>query len=226
MNNCYVELSKLASASELGQRTKTVPEHRTDEALMEAYQRGDTRAFEELLHRHRRPVFNFLYRQVGHPATAEDLLQEVFLRVIKSAPTYKRQAKFTTWVYTIARNLCVDHGRRAKHRKARSLDQPVRGKDNEPGGTTMGDMTADKSPDVERQVISKRLQGKLERAIATLSEEQREVFLMREYLNLPFKEIGEIVGCPENTVKSRMRYALDRLRQELDEYRDFAQAVQ
>jgi RNA polymerase sigma-70 factor (ECF subfamily) len=155
-------------------------------------------------------------------SVAEDLLQEVFLRIIKGAPTYKRKAKFTTWMYTIARNLCVDTARRGKHRKAASLDQPL---DGEKGGRSMGDIVADRGPAVDRQVISRRLQGRLKEAISTLSEEQREVFLMREYLNLPFKEIAEIVGCPENTVKSRMRYALERLRQELAEYRDLAQAV-
>jgi RNA polymerase sigma-70 factor, ECF subfamily len=193
---------------------------------MEAFQRGDTRAFERLLTKHKRPVYNFIHRQVGNEATAEDLMQEVFLRVIKGASSYKREAKFTTWIYTIARNICVDQSRRAKHRKAASLDQPLRGDNGDQRGT-MGDTVADKGPAVDRQVIGKELKGKIQQAIAKLNEEQREVFLMREYSNLPFKEIADIVGCPENTVKSRMRYALERLREELEEYRDLAtQAVQ
>jgi RNA polymerase sigma-70 factor (ECF subfamily) len=200
-------------------------EQLSDEELMEAYQRGDTRAFERLLKKHRKPVYNFIHRQVANEATAEDLMQEVFLRVVKGAPTYQKQAKFTTWVYTIARNLCVDHGRRAKHRKAASLDQPV-GRDGERERSTMGDLVASSAPAVDRQAIGSELAGHLQQAIAALTEEQREVFLMREYLNLPFKEIADIVGCPENTVKSRMRYALDHLRQLLDEYRDLAQAIQ
>ncbi|MCA9670068.1 MAG: RNA polymerase sigma factor [Myxococcales bacterium] len=201
-----------------------VREERADEALMEAYQRGDTRAFEVLLNRHQRPVYNFLARQVGNPALAEDLLQDVFLRVIKGARSYKRQAKFTTWLYTIARNLCVDNARRAKHRKAASLDAPV-AKRGEEGRSTMGDLQAHKGPAVDRQVIGKELQKRLKAAIEQLSEEQREVFLMRENLNMPFKEIAEVVGAPENTVKSRMRYALENLRNQLEEYRDLAQAV-
>jgi RNA polymerase sigma-70 factor (ECF subfamily) len=202
-------------------------EQLSDEELMEAYQRGDSRAFERLLKKHRRPVYNFINRQVGHQATAEDLMQEVFLRVIKGAPTYQKQAKFTTWVYTIARNLCVDHSRRAKHRKAASLDQPLGGRDDSgKERSTMGEMVADRGAQVDRQAIGHQLQGHLRDAIAALSEEQREVFLMREYLNMPFKEIADVIGCPENTVKSRMRYALDHLRQLLDEYRDLAQAIQ
>jgi len=196
----------------------------SDEDLMEAYQRGDTHAFERLLRKHRKPVYNFIQRQVGNEATAEDLMQDCFLRIIKGAAAYQRQAKFTTWMYTIARNLCVDHMRRAKHRRAASLDQPVRKDEKDQG--TMGDLVADSGPAVDRQVIGRQLQGRLQQAIAGLSEDQREVFLMREYLNLPFKEIAEIIGCPENTVKSRMRYALDHLRQLLDEYKDLAQAIQ
>ena len=79
-------------------------QERADEALMLAYQQGDPAAFDVLLKRHQRPVYNFLLRNVGNPALAEDLLQEVFLRVIRSAASYKKEAKFTTWIYTIARN--------------------------------------------------------------------------------------------------------------------------
>ncbi len=198
-------------------------EQLSNEALIEAYQKGDTRAFERLLQRHRRPVYNFLRRQVGNGALAEDLMQEVFLRIIKGAAAYQRKAQFTTWLYTIARNLCVDHLRRAKHRQISSLDQPLikGGKDKAPLGETVPDC----GPAVDRQVIGRELQGHLHEAIASLNEEQREVFLMREYLDLPFKEIAEIIHCPENTVKSRMRYALDHLRQHLEEYKDLAQAV-
>src|SRR5215475_7529725 len=86
-----------------------------DEDLMVLYQRGEVRAFELLLTRHRKPVYNFILRFVGDKETAEDLLQEAFMRVIKGAEAYKRQAKFTTWLYTIARNLCVDQTRGRKH---------------------------------------------------------------------------------------------------------------
>ena len=198
-------------------------EQLSNEELMEAYQKGDTRAFEHLLRRHRKPVYNFLYRQMGNSALAEDLLQEVFLRIIRSSARYTRKAKFTTWMYTIARNLCVDQSRRAKHRKVASLDKTL-GADPD-GRRTLGDMVEHKGPAVDRQVIGRQLQGHLREAIDSLSEEQREVFQMREYLNLPFKEIAEIVGVPENTVKSRMRYALEHLRGQLEEYREYAHAV-
>src|ERR1041384_5297516 len=193
-----------------------------DEDLMVLYQRGEVRAFELLLTRHRKPVYNFILRFVGDKETAEDLLQEAFMRVIKGAEAYQRQAKFTTWLYTIARNLCVDQSRRAKHRKAQSLDAPMNSSAD--SGTLLdvlpsGEMASD------RQAGNRELQLRLHRALANLSEEQREVFLMREFLDMPFKDIADVVGVPENTVKSRMRYALEKLRLELDEYKDVAKAA-
>jgi RNA polymerase sigma-70 factor (ECF subfamily) len=193
-----------------------------DEVLMVAYQKGDVRAFEVLLTRHRRPVFNFILRYVQLRETAEDLLQETFLRVIKGAEAYQRQAKFTTWLYTIARNLCVDQSRRAKHRKAQSLDAPMNSSPE--SGTLLDVIPANEIPS-DRQTVSKELQVRMHDALTRLSEEQREVFLMREFLDMPFKDIAQIVGVPENTVKSRMRYALEKLRLELDEYKDMAKAM-
>src|SRR5439155_17064597 len=102
----------------------------TDEALMAAYQKGDLGAFAELVTRHERRLWNFLRRFVSDAATAEDLLQEVFLRVIKSAPEWQPAAKVTTWLYTIARNLCTDQARRASYRKAASLDGGGRNEDS------------------------------------------------------------------------------------------------
>lgn len=193
-----------------------------DEALMLRYQQGEVRAFEILLTRHRKPVFNFILRFVQNRELAEDLLQEAFLRVIRSAANYKRQAKFTTWLYTIARNLCVDQSRRAKHRKAQSLDAPMSTSD---GSGTLLDVVAGNELPSDRTLVSKEIHKKLHAALGELSEEQREVFLMREFLDMPFKQISEVVGVPENTVKSRMRYALQKLRMELEEFSDMAKAL-
>lgn len=193
-----------------------------DEALMILYQKGEVRAFEILLERHRKPVYNFILRFVGSRELAEDLLQDTFLRVIKGAADYQQKAKFTTWLYTIARNLCVDQSRRKKHRKAASLDQPMTQSDD--SGTLM-DVIPGKDMPSDRKVVSRQLHLTIHRAIDSLPAEQREVFLMREFLDMPFKEIAAIVNEPENTVKSRMRYALEKLRLELDEYKDMAKAL-
>jgi RNA polymerase sigma-70 factor (ECF subfamily) len=192
-----------------------------NETLMLRFRNGDVRAFEILLARHRQSIFEFILRSVGphNTAQAEDLTQETFLRVVKQASTYEQRAKFTTWLYTLARNLCIDASRRAKHRRAQSLDSA----DEE--GNSLLDRTAAPNPAVDRQVISRQLQTRLEQAIGTLPDDQREVFLMRESADLSFKEIADIIGVSENTVKSRMRYALEKLRAALDEYQDMARAL-
>ncbi|HEX8951341.1 MAG TPA: RNA polymerase sigma factor [Polyangia bacterium] len=195
----------------------------SDESLMLRYRDGDVRAFELLVTRHRKPLFNFILRFVRDTAAAEDVTQETFLRLVKGADAYERQAKFTTWLYTIARNLCVDAARRGKHRKAASLDAPV---GDEDGSASLLDFVADGGAAVDRQAQSRELAVRLQQAIESLPDEQREIFLLREVADLQFNEIANVIGCPENTVKSRMRYALEKLREALEEYRDLARAVQ
>ena len=194
----------------------------SDESLMLRYRDGDVRAFEVLVTRHRKAIYNFILRFVRDAAQAEDVLQDTFLRVIKSADAYEKQAKFTTWLYTIARNLCVDAARRGKHRKAASLDAPV----GDEEGAALIDLVAGGDAGADKQAISRELGVRLKKAIESLPDEQREIFLLREVSDLQFNEIAQIVGCPENTVKSRMRYALEKLREALEEYRDLAQAAQ
>ena len=188
------------------------------------YRNGDVRAFEVLVTRHRKPIFNFILRYVRETAQAEDVVQETFLRVIKGAEAWERQAKFTTWLYTIARNLCVDASRRAKHRNAASLDAPTNPADGD--SAVLADFISDGKDGAEKNALNQELQVRLKRAIESLPDEQREIFLLREVADLQFNEIAKVVGCPENTVKSRMRYALEKLREALEEYRDLAKAAQ
>jgi len=104
---------------------------RTDEELLAAFQAGDAKAFERLLRRHRGPLFTFLLRMVGDRSRAEDLTQEAFLRVVRAAARWEARAKFQTWLYTVARNLCVDQSRRDRFRRTDSLDAQVPGKDGD-----------------------------------------------------------------------------------------------
>src|SRR5258708_19262934 len=99
-------------------------QERTDEELLAAYQQGDTGAFELLLRRHRAPLFTFLVRMLGDRQRAEDLAQETFLRIVKGAQAWEHRARFQTWLFTIARNLCVDHGPRHRFRPPHTLDEP------------------------------------------------------------------------------------------------------
>jgi RNA polymerase sigma-70 factor (ECF subfamily) len=186
----------------------------TDEELMARYQQGDVGAFEVLLGRHRRSVYHFIYRFTGNKDLAEDLLQDVFIRLVQSAATFERRSRLTTWLYTIARNLCIDFLRKKKHRNAASLDQPIG--HHEDSEMTLLQQIDSGDPGPDRKAHEHRLRSHLIRAISSLSEEQREVFLMREEGGLPFEEIARIVAAPLNTVKSRMRYALQNLRANLE----------
>jgi RNA polymerase sigma-70 factor, ECF subfamily len=194
----------------------------TDEMLMVRYQRGDRDAFAELVRRYESPVYNFVIRHLRHSQAAEDVTQDVFLRVVQKAAEFKHEARFSTWLYTIARNLCVDQIRKASHRKHPSLDQPLKDNDDQ---RSLLDSIADPRASVDRTVASGEVQGRIVEAIEKLPEDQREVFLLRELANLPFKEIAEITGVGENTVKSRMRYALDRLQDALSDFEEYARAL-
>ena len=188
-------------------------QERTDEELLAAYQQGDVGAFELLLRRHRAPLFTFLLRMLGDRERAEDLAQETFLRIVKGAQAWERRARFQTWLFTIARNLCVDQSRRDRFRRADSLD--AQGPPGSEGEPAMIDSVPSREIDPARGAESSRLRPVLARALAALPAEQREVFLLREQAGVPFKEIAELTGVNENTAKSRMRYALEGLRKSL-----------
>jgi RNA polymerase sigma-70 factor, ECF subfamily len=175
------------------------------------FQSGDARALATLVGRHRHAVFNFILRSVGNRQRAEDLLQETWLKVVRGSRDYQPKARFTTWVYTIARNLCVDSARKETFRQAESLDATAEA-DERPLSERLPDEVI-AAPD--RAAHNARLRPLLTRALMSLPVEQREVFLLREYHGIGFKEIAEVTGVNENTVKSRMRYALEGLRRAL-----------
>jgi RNA polymerase sigma-70 factor (ECF subfamily) len=180
----------------------------TDEQLMRRFQRGDARAFEILMRRHRTAIHSFLGRHLGDRARAEDLTQETFLRLVKGAAAWEPRAAVRTWLFTIARNLAADEARRRVFRQTEPLDA---GRDGDPPGDRLaGDARA---PD--EAAGDALVRPRLEAALAALPAEQREVLLLREHAGLSFPEIAEATGVNENTVKSRLRYALLALRDRL-----------
>jgi RNA polymerase sigma-70 factor (ECF subfamily) len=201
-----------------------VPGDASDETLMIRYQRGDREAFTVLVRRHHRTLYNFVRRQLRHPTLAEEVTQEVFLRVVQNASEYKHEARFATWAYAIARNLCVDQLRKAEHRRHPSLDQPLGPGDD---ARALGDYVSDPKPqgNAERGAAAAQIRAMLIQAVEMLPDDQRETYLLRELGNLSFKEIAEVTGVAENTAKSRMRYALERLREKLSDFEEYARAL-
>ena len=168
----------------------------TDEALMKAYCQGETKAFDELLSRYRTPLFSTLCRLVGDRALAEDLFQETFLRVIQHAGRFDPGRKFSGWLFQIARNLCVDALRRRGVRR-----EQAGGEEPEAPG-----------PDPERALAAAEQGLAIARNLQLLTLEQREVFVLREFSGLTFKEIAEMTRSPLNTVLGRMHLAVKKLR--------------
>ena len=178
----------------------------TDEALMLAFAAGDMTAFDQLYARHRRGLYAFLARQV--PASQlDDLFQDVWLRVARHRANYKPTAQFRTWLFQIARNRAIDLARE----KPLALvgDLMTAGEDC---GDPLDNWADESGPTPEQAVAARQEATQLERALATLPPAQREAFLLREHAELSLEEIAQITGVNAETAKSRLRYALNKLR--------------
>ena len=176
---------------------------RSDEALMLAWAAGEADAFEPLYARHRAPLFRFLLRQVRVQATAEELFQDVWQRVIAARERYRPGARFATWLYQVASNRLADHWRAASHRPAAADDDVARlGREADPG-----------TPDHALSVFEER--RRLQRALEALPPDQREAVVLRLEQALSVDEIAAITGVGRETVKSRLRYAMNKLKARL-----------
>lgn len=190
----------------------------SDEMLLVRYRRGDRAAFSELVRRYQRPLFNFSLRYLKNHDAAREITQDAFLRIVRRAAEFKHESRFSTWIFAIARNLCIDELRKAKHRDHASLQ-------DDRNGSCLEERLGNGEPTTERKAAQGELREGLLRAIDELPDEQREVFLLRQLGGIPFAEIAKITGTAENTVKSRMRYALERLQKQLSEYEEYARAL-
>jgi len=196
-------------------KSSLIADRRDDETLMVRYQDGDVSAFESLLKRYEKRIFNFIYRQIQNRERANDLLQETFLRIIRNRSRFDPHSKFSTWLYTIARNVCIDELRKMKLRRHKSFEQPLHSKND---GWAIKDTIAGSHDDGFKGTDSAEIRTRLESAISELPDEQREVFVMRAMMSMKFREISEVIGASEGTIKSRMRYALESLRLCLADY--------
>jgi RNA polymerase sigma factor (sigma-70 family) len=185
---------------------------RTDAALMLAYRVGEGAAFEALYARWRGPLYRYFLRQCGHAGQADELFQDVFMRVIGAAASYEPAAKFSTWLFRIAHNRLIDHWRKT----GREPVDPLPSADDD---DCEFDPPAPEGSAPDRQAERRELREALMAALNELPEVQREAFLLAEEGGLTLEEIASISGVGRETIKSRLRYATAKLRHKLESWR-------
>ena len=175
---------------------------------------GDDSAFEYLVQKYRRPMLNFMYRMAHNSAAAEDMAQEVFLRVYRSRENYEASAKFTTWLYRIASNLAVNHARDTRHERPEntvSLDEP-----DQNTGLTMD--VADDSLTAEEAIVRRQRLAAIRQRVQALPERQRMAVIMHKYQQMDYRQIAEILKLSESAIKSLLFRAYETLRGQLKEF--------
>ena len=182
-----------------------------DSAIMLELSAGNMVAFDYLLRKYRKPIVSFMYRMTHNQAVAEELAQEVFLRVYRSRETYRAEARFSTWLYRIATNLGVNHARDTRHERSAAtvyLDEP----DAETGSTPD---VADSTPNVEADLMrSERMQA-IREFVMALPERQKMAVLMHKYEGMDYRQIGEVLKLSESATKSLLFRAYQTLREKL-----------
>ena len=187
---------------------------RTDAEIMLAVAAGDEAGYNYLVGRYHRQIIHFLFRMVRNEAIAEELAQEVFLRVYRSRESYRAEAKFSTWLYRIATNLAVNHARDTKYERTSQtleLDAP----DAESGSTPE---VADDDPNVEQRMLREERMAAIRAQVAALPERQRMAVLMHKYQEMDYRQIGEVLKLSESATKSLLFRAYQTLRDRLKEF--------
>ena len=197
---------------------RTVPNYGADEssdaAIMLRVAAGDEAGFNYLVEKHYRAMIHFLFRMVHNQAVAEELVQEVFLRVYRSRESYRAEAKFTTWLYRIATNLAVNQARDTKYERSAQtvyLDAP-----DEETGTTPD--VADDEPNVEQNLLRDERMAAIRKHVMALPERQRMAVLMHKYQGMDYRQIGEVLKLSESATKSLLFRAYQTLREKLKDF--------
>ena len=186
----------------------------SDAEIMLRAKAGDQSAFDYLVQKYRRPMISFMYRMARNAAAAEDLAQEVFLRVYRAREDYVPSAKFTTWLFRIATNLALNSVRDNRYQRLEiSLDAPLN-PDSEDGDEKTLDVP-EKHPNIEQHLVEQARKQMIRRAIDKLPEKQRAAVLLHKYQELDYGEISKILQCSESALKSLLFRAYETLRVEL-----------
>ncbi len=185
----------------------------TDAQVMLRVKAGDDSAFDHLVEKFRRPLVGFMYRWSRNPSVAEDLAQEVFLRVYRSRRSYKAEARFTTWLYRIATNLAVNHARdtRAERTQGSSLDEPEL-----ETGVPMD--VADAAPTAEERLLKSERMAAIRRHVEALPERQRMAVVLHKYQGMDYREIAQVLDMSESATKSLLFRAYETLRDKLKDF--------
>ena len=185
-----------------------------DAALMLRVQRGDAAAFAELVEKYKQPVMNLAYRTVQDLTEAEDLAQQVFVQVFKAADRYRVAAKFSTWLFTIARNLCLNEIRRRSRHPAESLDATRNDNEDEP----LRQYEDTKSASPPDELLQRELLDKIQEVLAGLPENQRTAMLLYQEKEMSYDEIAEVLDCSLSATKSLIHRARETLKLKLKPY--------
>ena len=213
MDRSLLAMAGKASAAEPPPVSRTA-ESVSDADVMLRVKAGDDSAFEYLLQKYRRPMVGFMYRMTHNAAVAEDLAQEVFLRVYRSRENYEPSAKFTTWLYRIASNLAVNHARDTRHERAEttvSIDEP-----DEETGLTVD--IPDGSPAADEVMMRRERMAAIRQRVLALPERQRVAVLMHKYQQMDYRQIAQVLKLSESATKSLLFRAYETLRVQLKEF--------
>jgi RNA polymerase sigma-70 factor, ECF subfamily len=218
MSSLAIDRGLLGLGAVVSERGGTVDnaaaEGRSDADVMLQVKAGDDAAFDYLVQKYRRPMVGFMYRMTHNAAAAEDLAQDVFLRVYRSRAGYEPTAKFTTWLYRIATNLAVNHARDTRHERPEnmaSLDEP-----DQETGTTMD--VADAAPTAEQDILRQERLKAIRQKVQNLPERQRLAVIMHKYQQMDYKQIAEVLKLSESATKSLLFRAYETLREQLKEF--------
>ena len=198
-------------------QTATNSVRKTDEELMARFQGGDSRAMEELFTRFQKPLFNFFYRMVRRRETAEDLVQETFLKLCRFGNSFcGDNAKFTTWLYSVAGNQCRDYLRHSGRRP----ETPIGDLEDNLSDSQIDTYHGNGDSPVEESLIRAEIGATLKTAINHLPEKERAAIILREYQGLEYREIADVLDCPIGSVKVLIFRARQRLRERLKDVFD------
>ena len=192
----------------------TMEQGTIDAAIMLELRAGNMAGFDYLIQKYRKPIVHFMYRMVHNQAVAEELAQEVFLRVYRSRETYRAEARFSTWLYRIATNLGVNHARDTRHERSAStvyLDKV----DSETGTTPD---VADSTPGAESEMLRREWLKAIRQHVLALPERQRMAVLMHKYQGMDYKQIGDVLKLSESATKSLLFRAYQTLRGKLKSF--------